>query len=182
MNYRAEFHRLHHKFVLDLPLSVLTSRHLEKSKKNLLKEMGEEPAVQATLQHLSSQFNVLRSHRQVSCVYTYTWTTHTHIPVPHSQRECWLSMFSIKKELRSPEAGKSEQWADSKGPTGMSLPNTGFQCLPYSGWVELVKMSMILTPDSSPWDDPDQSLIYKRKKWKSEFGGPAQRHTSWQQS
>ena len=72
VNYRAEFHRLHHKFVLDPPLSVLTSRHLEKSKKNLLKEMGEEPALQATLQHLSSQFNVLRSHRQVSCVYTHT--------------------------------------------------------------------------------------------------------------
>lgn len=30
-NYRAEFHRLHHKFVLNLPLSVLISRHLEKS-------------------------------------------------------------------------------------------------------------------------------------------------------
>lgn len=33
VNYRAESHRLHHKFVLNLPLSVLISRHLENSRK-----------------------------------------------------------------------------------------------------------------------------------------------------
>ena len=70
--------------------------------------------------------------------------THTHtcpLQPKNAGSPCSLSR-------RNSEAQRLEN--QSNEPTAKSLPSTGFQCLPYSGWVELVKINMILTPDSSP--------------------------------
>lgn len=69
VNYRAEFHRLHHKFELNPPLSVLISRHLEKSKNIFLKWKKNRTALQASV---FMQSNVLQNNDR------YPEYTHIH--------------------------------------------------------------------------------------------------------
>lgn len=94
-NYRAEFHRLHHKSELNPPLSALISRHLENSRDPQISKTGMDRV--AASQPASPHGSVLLCSNRCPGVHTAMINTGTHL----SLRETTCCGNKV------PEAGKS---------------------------------------------------------------------------
>lgn len=105
-NYRAEFHRLHHKSELNPPSSALISRHLENSRALQLSEKGMDGAAasQQALSHCPPE------QQQGS------WTTHGHNTGTQFCPSEW--QHAVVTRCQKLIEQQSE-------PAGLSAPSTG---------------------------------------------------------